>query len=344
MREELKIPIPTYPWAYVQSTLTFVFDDIEKQWLEEDYSYMGAETVKRYSNQRIIRVPSYMGPTTTNADMLKPICRFVLYQTFFDDYVEIMPLEEVAAFRDRVFEVMTGDSVRPDEIGMFRQMEEARKEWIANGMPQFWIERMAKSFWEFITYGIMEETYFKLTQIYPTLARYLLIRSYSIGQLAYVDMIDPGTGFALPEHIHKHPAIQRVLFLQSILIAIQNDFASIRKELAFEKENFNLIRLLHDTHHLSLEEAVAEALRIHDAYVVELEEISQCLPDFGSYQKEAENYVYHAKLMICCLNEWYYESGTMRYTPNGFAIPKYGTGDEKPLDFDVKHVRQDKQE
>ncbi|MDR6460510.1 hypothetical protein J2786_003644 [Chryseobacterium vietnamense] len=341
MKEELKIPIPKYPWPHIPSPLTLAFDEIEKQWIQKDYVYMGSESVKRYINQNIIKVAPYMSATTTSVDVLMPICRFLLYETYFDDYVEIMPLEEVAALRDRAFEVMTGDSVRPDEIGMFRQMELARKEWIANGMPQFWIERMAKGFWEFITYGIMEETHFKLTQTYPTLARYLLIRSHSIGQLAYGNMIDPALGSALPEHIHKHPAIQRVMFLHSIIIGIQNDFASIRKEMATENENFNIILLLHHTHHLSLEDALIKAMAIHDDFVAELEDISQCLPDFGSYQKEAENYVYHAKLMITGLNEWYYSSGTKRYAPEGFATPKYGVQGEKPLDFEVKHIRQE---
>lgn len=340
MKEQLQIPIPKYPWPYIESPLVFAFNEIEKQWIEEDYAFMGPESVRKYIKQNIVKVSPFMSPTTTNPDLLLPVCRFLLYETYFDDYVEIMPLEEVIELRDRAFQVMTGDSVRPDEIGMFRQMEQARKEWIANGMPQFWINRMAKSFWEFVTYGIMEETHFKLTQTYPTLARYLLIRSRSIGQLAYVDMIDPAIGSALPDPIHQHPAIQRVLFLQSIIIGIQNDFASIRKEMATENENFNIILLFHHTHHLSFEEALAEAMRIHDEFVVELEEISQCMPDFGTYQKEAENYVYHTKLMVTCLNEWYYTSGTKRYTPHGFATPKYGTTGEKPLEFDVKHVRQ----
>ncbi|MBB6501251.1 terpene synthase family protein [Pedobacter cryoconitis] len=341
MKQTIDVPIPKYPWTYIPSPLMFTFDEEEKQWIKEDYAFMGPESVKRYINQNIVKVSPYMGPTTTNADLLRPVCRFLLYETYFDDYVEIMPLEEVRVLRDRAFEVMTGDSVGPNEIGMFRQMEQARKEWVTNGMPQFWIERMANSFWEFVTYGIMEETHFKLTQTYPTLSRYLLIRSRSIGQLAYVDMIDPAIGYALPEHIHKHPAIQRVLFLQSILIGIQNDFASIRKEMATENENFNIILLLHHTHHLSFEEALARAMKIHDDFVVELEEISQCLPNFGDYQKEAENYVYHTKLMVTCLNEWYYKSGTKRYTPEGFATPKYGIQGEKKLDFEIKHIRQE---
>lgn len=340
MKQELQIPIPKYPWAYIPSPLMFAFDEIEKQWIEEDYIYLGSESMRRYINQNVIKVVPYMCPTTTNPDMLIPNCRFLLYETYFDDYVEIMPLEEVKVLRNRAFEVMTGDSVRPNEIGMFRQMEQARKEWVANGMPQFWIERLAKSFWEFVTYGIMEETHFKLTKTYPTLSRYLVIRSRSIGQIAFAHLIDPAVGSALPEHIYKHPVIQQVLFLQSIIIAIQNDFLSLRKEMATENENFNIILLLHHNHHLSLEEAFTKAMGIHDDFVVELEEISQCLPDFGSYQKEVENYVYHIKLMVTCLNEWYHRSGTKRYEPEGFATPKYGIQGEKPLDFDVTYIRQ----
>lgn len=341
MKKELQIPIPKYPWAYIPSPLMFAFDEVEKQWIEEDYSYLGPESMRRYIKQNLVKVAAYMSPTTSDPDMLRPICRFLLYETCFDDYVEIMPVEEIAVLRDRVFEVMTGDKVRPDEIGILRQMEQARKEWIANGMPQFWIERMAKCFWEFITYGIMEENNFKFTKTYPTLPRFLLIRSRSIGQIAYGNMIDPAVGFALPEHIYEHPTIQRILFLHAVIIAIQNDFASIRKEMASDSDNFNIILLFRHTGQLSFEEAFAKAMRLHDDFVVELEEISQCLPNFSPYQKEADNYVYHAKLMVTCLNEWYYRSGTKRYELEGFITPKYGVEGEKQLDFDVKYIRQD---
>lgn len=32
-----------------------------------------------------------MAPTTTNADLLRPVYRFLLYEAYFDDYVEICP-------------------------------------------------------------------------------------------------------------------------------------------------------------------------------------------------------------------------------------------------------------
>jgi hypothetical protein len=92
---------------------------------------------------------------------------------------------------------------------------------------------------------------------------------------------------------------------------------------------------------ISLQEAIVESLRIHDEMVREIDSITSCLPDFGFYQKMVEDYIYHVKIMIHGLNAFYYESGTKRYTQEGFAIPKYGTANEQSLDLDIKHIEHE---
>lgn len=341
MKKIINIPIPSYPWIFVPSPLATAFNEEEKIWLDTDYTYMSEESIQRYKQQNIVKASTYMSPTTTSKDQFRPIARFLIYETMFDDYVGIMPLEEVAVLRDRAFEVMVGADPDPSEIGMFRQMAAARKEWLENGMPSYWIERNARNFYNFVTYGIMEETSFKLTGTYPSLGRFNITRAYSVGQIAYVDLVEPATDYALPDHIYYHPVMQRIVHVQAIIIGIQNDFASLRKELASEVDTFNLILLLRDEHKLSLEEAIAKALQIHDDFVEEFESLAQGLPDFDTYQKAVENYVYHVKLMIVCLNVWYYAGGTTRYRPDGFVAAKYGKEEEIPTEVELRYSPQD---
>ncbi|MFA6060271.1 MAG: hypothetical protein WC756_18870 [Taibaiella sp.] len=339
MKKKISISTPTYPWPTLYSPISETFYEEESRWYDEDYDFMSPESIKRYKKQRIVQVGAFMAPTTIDRDRFRPIGRFAVYVTTFDDYVELMPLHDLEILRDRVFEVMIGDDPRSDEIGILRQMAVARKEWLAYGMPQFWIERISTNFHHFITYGIMEETPFKFSKTYPSLARYLMIRAYSIGMVTYGDLVDPATGFALPVHIYNHPVMQRLVILLSNIIAIQNDYASVRKELSIESERFNIIFILQHEYKISFEEACIEGLKIHDEFVKEMESLSVCLPDFSPYQKETENYVYHMKLMITGCNAWYYEGGTQRYYPEGFAVTPNGQV-ATPLDFDVKHIYQ----
>ncbi|MDP9960576.1 terpene synthase family protein [Chryseobacterium lathyri] len=340
MQNIIHIPKPAYPWPTVYSPISETFYKEENTWYDTDYGFMSPESIKRYKKQRLVQVGAFMSPTTSDRDIFRPIGRFAVYVTTFDDYVELMPLEELKVFRDRIFEVMTGEDPQPEEKGILRQMAAARKEFMDNGMPQFWIDRIATNFHRFITYGIMEETPFKFNKTDPSLARYLMIRAYSIGMVTYGDLIEPATGFALPVDIYNHPVIQRLVMLLATIIAIQNDYASIRKEMTIESERFNIIFILQNEQNVSFEEACIEGLRIHDEFVKEMESLSICLPDFSPYQKEVENYVYHMKLMVTGCNAWYYEGGTQRYFPDGFAVTPDG---QNPilLDFEVKHISRE---
>ncbi|HWV74124.1 MAG TPA: hypothetical protein VN040_20540 [Pseudosphingobacterium sp.] len=78
-----------------------------------------------------------MNPTYDRAERIRPCVRLMIYITTFDDYFELTPVKELKLIADRVYEVMIGEDPLPHEIGIFRQMAQARKEWVANGMPLF---------------------------------------------------------------------------------------------------------------------------------------------------------------------------------------------------------------
>jgi hypothetical protein len=63
---------------------------------------------------------------------------------------------------------------------------------------------------------------------------------------------------------------------------------------------------------------------LHDAYGQELDDLHKSLPDFGAFQQQAYDHIYHIKLQISGCANWYYNSGTNRYEPKGFIVPQYG--------------------
>lgn len=328
MKEELIVPKCYYPWPTIDSPIANAFDDEEKDWYDNDYTFISQEGIKRCKSQVLSRVATYMNPTCDSIERMRPCARLMIYITLFDDYFGMTPAKELKAIADRIYEVMMGEDPRPDEIGILRQMAQARKEWIENGMPRFWIERVSINFYEFILYGMMEEIPFKQaeTTIYPTLAHYLSFRKYSIGMWPYGDLIDPCTNFALPVHIYNHPVVQRCRELLSLIIVIQNDFASLKKEIEIEGESLNIIFILRNQYNLSYQEACLEAMRLHDAYGQELNDLHESLRflDLGAFQEDTYNHIYHIKLQISGCANWYYSSGTNRYEPKGFIVPKYG--------------------
>jgi len=326
MKEELIVPRCHYPWPTVNSPIANAFDEEEKDWYDNDYTFISEEGIKRCKPQFLSRVATYMSPTCGSIEQMRPCARMMIYITLFDDFFGLTPAKELKTMADRVYEVMMGEDPREDEIGILRQMSQARKEWMANGMPQFWIDRFSINYYEYVMYGMVEEIPFKQAKVrtYPLLPHYLNFRKYSIGMGPYGDLIDPTINFALPVHIYNHPIIRRCRELLSLIIVIQNDFASLKKELAIETESLNIIFILSHQYKLSYQEACTEAIRLHDAYCLELNDLHQSLPDFGDFQEITYNYVYHIKLQISGCANWYYNSGTKRYEPKAFIVPQYG--------------------
>jgi len=326
MKEELIIPKCYYTWPTVNSPIANAFDDEEKDWYDNDYTFISEKGIKRCKPQFLSRVATYMNPTCDSIERMRPCARLMIYITIFDDFFGMTPRKELEAIADRVYEVMMGEDPREDEIGILRQMADARKEWVANGMPQFWIDRVSINFYEFIRYGMAEEIPFKQAEnrTYPLLSHYFTFRKYSIGMWPYGDLIDPATNFALPVHVYNHPVIQRSRELLSLIIVIQNDFASLRKELEIDHECLNIIFILRHHHKLSYQEACTEAMRLHDEYAQELDDLHRSLPDFGPFQEAASDHVYHIKLQISGCANWYYNSGTSRYEHRAFIVPQYG--------------------
>ncbi|PUZ25511.1 hypothetical protein DCC81_14600 [Chitinophaga parva] len=320
------VPVLQYPWPYEVGPFAESFNQEEINWIDTDYTFMSETTRRKYKGHGLAQATSYMFPGARSIEQIRPIARFMIWLTLYDDYHEICPVNELAGIRDHIIAVMLGENPRPDDIGLLRQVALSREEfrpYVNNN----WFQRWAQSFYDYTTYGIMEETPYKLSMQFPTLNNLLLIREYSISMYPYGDPVEPSINFIVPDHISRHPVIKRLKMLMCRIMAIQNDFASIEKELAVATEVLNVILVIKHQYKISIEEALTEAMRIHDDYVAEFVELQNNLPDFGSYQKDIDRFVHYMTLMISGLGAWYHKGRSTRYkAPGEFPKPEYGHG------------------
>lgn len=321
MQRKLNMPPLKYPWDHFPPSHPDYFTEEERQWLDEDYAtFMMEGATTKIKGHNLANGASWMAPTTTNIEHLRPIARFFLWLTLYDDYYERWPVDKIAVERDRIIGVILGDTPKPTDTGMYRQIAKCRDEWLTY-MPHEWIERLAKNMYRYTTYGIMEEAPYRREGRYPSLLRLSFLREYTIAMYPYGDMIEAGMNYMVPKHIMEHPVIMRLRTLLCRIMAVQNDWYTLEKEMADSKfEVCNHILVLKHERKISLEEAIQETERIHDAYVAEMAAIVSDLPDFGVHQQDIKNYVYHITLNITGLDDWY-NGVTVRYIPSEF--PKH---------------------
>jgi hypothetical protein len=318
---ELKYPKPVYPWPSLNSPFVDQLFEETQVWYDEDYTFLSPETLKKYKRMKLHDAATRMSPRTKTIDQLRPVVRYMVWVTVFDDYYECCPNDEFDVVRERIFEVMMGAEPRAEDNGIFRQVAKMRDEFAAY-LPSRYLEWLAAATDRWIRYGMQEEVPYKLSKSFPTLRVYECIREYSIGLHPYSYMTDPAVGYALSKHANEHPAIYRLRELQSRIIGFQNDFHSLPKEVLRETEVFNLVFVVQNEYKISFEEACVEAMRIHDADVAEFIAVYESLKGYTIYSEEVDNYVYNMGIMIEGLNAWY-QTDQPRYDLDGYVENEY---------------------
>ncbi|TZF93505.1 hypothetical protein FW781_17580 [Chryseobacterium panacisoli] len=321
--KQLDIPVLQYSWAYKVAPFAESFYEEQNDWIDRDYQFMPEATRIKYKRNNLIQAASYMFPATKTMEQMRPIARFMVWLTLYEDYYELCPVKELASVRDDIMNVMLGDNPRPGDIGLLRQVALSRDEFRPY-VNDNWFQRWAESFHDYTTYGIMEETPYKLKQEFPTLSHLLLMREYSISMYPYADPVEPSMGFIAPDSVSKHPVIKRLKTLMSRIMVIQNSFASIEKKLIISPDVLNIIFVMKHQYKISLEEACMEAMQMHNNYVREFVELKVNLPEFGPLQKDVENFVHHMTLMLSGLGAWYHLGKSPCYeVPGEYPRPEY---------------------
>ncbi|WP_257667925.1 terpene synthase family protein [Parapedobacter tibetensis] len=319
------LPLNCYPWPNLINPHVDQMGKDMDAWIDNDYTFLTEKQREKYKKMRLHACTARMVPQASYEQAM-PCNRFMLFHVAMDDQLEHAPLEEIEHQRERFTAILKGDNLAPGENGLYRHAALLRDEYLVF-MPAEWMERFTEDFYRTTRYGIEVETPYKKATRPPSLALFKAIREYSVNMYPYLCWAEIQTGFVLPKHIAEHSILQRLRALMVRVIAWQNDFHSLPKELAKKTEVFNLILVLQQEHHISLAEACIEGLRIHNEDLTEFIALNDEFRGFGIYQEQVDNYIYHLGLMIQGINTFYIQD-TMRYLPggSGFAWPEVETG------------------
>lgn len=316
------LPKGYYPWTDAINPHVEQMGKEMDEWIDTDYTVLPQKVREKYKKMVLHDCMARMTPYLSE-DKIRPLNRFMLYLTSFDDQHELCSSAGLEECCKRMMEIMDGDAPGPEERGWYSQLALVRDE-MEVIMPGIWMQRFTEELSDFVLYGMGGEVPFKTVKHTPSLANYLAFREYSIGMRPFLIAAEWMLSDALPEVIARHPVLRRLLALAARIVAWQNDIHSLRKEYGKETETLNLVLVLQHEFQLSLEEAVKEAMRIHDADVAEFVSLHTNLPDFGEYNEAVDTYVAGLGIQAQAINSYYLASGTRRYLIRGagFAWPE----------------------
>ncbi|MDR6527526.1 hypothetical protein J2787_002918 [Chryseobacterium rhizosphaerae] len=311
------LPLGYYPWPDLINPHVDQMGRDMDFWIDNDYTFLTEKQREKYKRMKLQYRTARMLPQASYEQVL-PCNKFMLFYIVLDDQLEHASLEEIEYQRDRFTAILKGDNPGPDENGLYRHVALLRDEYLAF-MPAEWMERFIEDFYRATRYGIEVETPYKAAARPPSLALFKAIREYSVLMYPYLCWTEILPGFVIPKHISEHSVFQRIKALMVRVVAWQNDFHSLPKELAKKTEVFNLIIVLQEEYTISLEEACIKALRIHNEDLAELLELYNEYREFGVYQEYVDKYVYNFGLMIQGINTFYLQD-TVRYLPGGVGF------------------------
>ncbi|MCW3462013.1 terpene synthase family protein [Chitinophaga nivalis] len=223
-------------------------------------------------------------------EQLSVITRWLIWAITFDDYYGPLNLDDLSEACARSVEILRGAPITAHDNEIFRQLSLVR-EALQSFVTDQWMARFIDDHIHFFE-GLMIDTNYSYKPVarYPSLEDYLEIRVKIMLAPGVADLIEVTTGSILPEDVYNHPYIRRISALAYDMMGWANDLYSLEKEI-LAHEVMNLVLVLQHTQNRSPEDAIQEAVRMHDAHLEKFTKLSHAIPDFGANQALVQKYV-----------------------------------------------------
>ncbi|HVI48432.1 MAG TPA: hypothetical protein VM802_26415 [Chitinophaga sp.] len=157
--------------------------------------------------------------------------------------------------------------------------------------------------------------------IVPAVADYIKMRPYTGGLYADIVAIDIIEKIYLPDDLLQHALLKRLMLACNNIVCWSNDLFSCDKELK-QGDVHNLVVTLQHANHLTLQEAVDEAARMHNEEVAIFAALEKLVPLSGT-EKDYEllRYVSVLRSWITGNLEWsIYDTGRYGLAVNEAAV------------------------
>lgn len=306
----LALPVYTFPSMISPWSEAVANDTL--QWLEDDFSFLPEKMRMKYRMSNFGKISARCLPKMATYAYLQVAAKFMLWGTIFDDYYEHSDVNALKVLRNRVLNILEGDKLHADDSPFFGILKDIRDVLFVL-MPAAWVRRFTRNVLVWVD-SMQEEVPFKGVMIFPELNYFMDLRERTIGVQAYLDLIEMQLGTTLPDEVMYSAYMKELYRLSARVFAWCNDFYSLLKDIG--REPLNIVLVLQHTYDLSLEDANAQAMDLHDSDVQSIIEMSEQMPDFGEHTAAAAQFVAYLGVMIQGQNEWYLKD-TLRYKKGG---------------------------
>ncbi|XXX72506.1 terpene synthase [Sorangium sp. So ce134] len=159
-----------------------------------------------------------------------------------------------------------------------------------------WLARFARAVEEYFAANRWEAKN-RLLGVVPTVSDYQAMRAHTGAVFACFELTQITDGIRLPAHVRQELGVRRLALLANCVICWCNDILSVNKE-SRQGDVHNLVIVLQNERRLSNDEAVREAVRVHNETVRAFVEQATAL-DSSDHETNAELGRY-----VDCLRCW----------------------------------------
>lgn len=177
-----------------------------------------------------------------------------------------------------------------------------------------WQKRFVKSMTDYLD-ACLWEVENRIRHQAPAVADYIEKRPYTGALFADIELIEVLESIYLPDEVRSHETVEQLSLACNNVVCWANDLFSFDKERR-QGDVHNLVMVLKEERGLTLEDAVSEAARMHDAEVRRFISLSESLPAFGEETNdELQRYITVLKAWMRANLDWSF-GDTARYRMN----------------------------
>jgi hypothetical protein len=240
---------------------------------------------------------------TASKERMAAALDFLIWNFSWDDQIDVgdVPPEWVRQQNAMALAVLQGAIPYHDAPPLLWLLTSIRERMVRL-MPAAWMERFIQACQAYFR-GTEWEAETRRSRICHDVDTYIQLRRLSVGTYMVFVQIEAIEGFFLPDEILSNPDIERLVETATDVIAWANDLFSLSQDL---QDDFhpNLVFSLQKQHGLSLQEAIQEAVRMHDEAVLRFLELERRLPSFGQMSGQVESFLAGIRRWIRANVDW----------------------------------------
>jgi len=242
---------------------------------------------------------------------LQLVADWIALGCLLDDHIEqLKTASEVTACLQHLLDLFRGGSAGSFEDPFAAGMIDLRERALALG-PSNHVTHVADRMGEFFA-GLVAEARNRERGQIPDVASYLQLREITIGlqvMSALGRLLDE---VGLPDRLGAHPALRKLTTHASNIVGWANDLFTFEKEVS-QGQIHNLVLVLMNERRLTVAQARAEVVALHDDEVRNFLAASAQLRSFGIADAGVQRYVAMLRCWIRGHLDWAHETG--RYRP-----------------------------